>query len=79
MECECVSSKEFRKGRDPRAEAAEGKEWTIQIKLGFTDHPIPKYKEPLIYTGTDTRNDYTKWNVSNQIIQKEVKENYLKK
>lgn len=51
----------------------------MQIKLGFTDHPIPKYKEPLVYPGTDTRNDYTKWNVSNEIIQKEVKENYLKK
>lgn len=51
----------------------------MQIKLGFTDHPIPKYKEPLSYPGTDTRNDYTHWNVSHQIIPKEVRENHLKK
>lgn len=45
----------------------------MKIKLGFTDNPIPKYKEPIIYEGTDTRNDYTQWNVSNQIISKEVR------
>ena len=41
-----------------------------QIKLGFTDPPPPKYKEPVVYQGCDTRNDYTKWNVSNQPIPK---------
>lgn len=29
------------------------------------DHPIPKLTEKKIYEGTDTRNDYTNWNVSN--------------
>ena len=42
------------------------------------DHPLPKYKEGKIYEGTDTRNDYTKWNVSNQVSMKEMKENFQK-
>jgi hypothetical protein len=29
------------------------------------DHPIPKFTEPKIFEGTETRDDYTKWNVSN--------------
>ena len=33
----------------------------IKIKLGLFDHPIPKYKGNIIYTGTETRNDYTGW------------------
>ena len=35
-----------------------------KIKLGFMDHPLPKYKPPVIFEGTETRDDYTKWNVS---------------
>lgn len=37
----------------------------MKIKLGFMDHPIPKFHEQKIYEGTDLRNDYTNWNVSN--------------
>lgn len=43
------------------------------------DYPIPKYTEKVIYPGTDTRDDYTKWNVTNQVISKQFKENLLKK
>jgi hypothetical protein len=42
------------------------------------DHPIPKFKEPIIYEGTDSRNNYTKWNVSCQMVGKDVKENLMK-
>ena len=42
----------------------------LQIKIGLLDHPRPKYKPQKIYDGTDTRNDYTKWNVSNEVIRK---------
>ncbi len=47
----------------------------MQIKLGFTDHPIPKGKDPVIYQGTETRDDYTKWNVSTEILNKEIRAN----
>lgn len=51
-----------------------------QIKLGFTDHPAPKYREPKIYPGTDTRNDYDrgKWDVSHEIDRRDVRQNLLK-
>jgi len=45
----------------------------MQIKLGFMDNPILKYSQQKIYDGTDTRNDYTNWNVSNQILFKKIK------
>jgi hypothetical protein len=42
------------------------------------DHPLPKYKEPKIHSGTDTRDDYTHWNVSNEVSRKSIKENLTK-
>lgn len=42
----------------------------MQIKLGFLDNPVPKYTQQKLYDGTDTRNDYTNWNVSNQVLFK---------
>jgi hypothetical protein len=36
----------------------------IQIKLGLFGHPVPKPSDPKIYTGVETRDDYTNWNVS---------------
>ncbi|KAL4468592.1 hypothetical protein ABPG74_005095 [Tetrahymena malaccensis] len=38
----------------------------IKIKLGLYDRPIPPLKDKIIELGTDTRNDYTGWNVSTQ-------------
>lgn len=45
----------------------------VKIRLGLFDHPIPKEKPNYIYTGTETRDDYTlakkgagKWNVSTE-------------
>lgn len=43
------------------------------------DHPLPKYKEPKIYDGTDTRNDYTNWNVSNEVSRKDFNQGLMKK
>lgn len=40
-----------------------------KIKLGLFDQPQPKIKEKIIEKGTDTRNDYTGWNVSSEIDQ----------
>jgi len=37
-----------------------------KIKLGFFDTPLPKYRPNRIEEGTDTRNDYTGWNVSTE-------------
>jgi len=37
-----------------------------KIKLGFFDTPLPKYRPNIIEAGTDTRNDYTNWNVSTE-------------
>jgi len=37
-----------------------------KIKLGFFDTPLPNYIPPKIEAGTDTRNDYTNWNVSTE-------------
>jgi len=37
-----------------------------KIKLGFFDTPLPKYREPKIEAGTDTRDNYTGWNVSTE-------------
>lgn len=37
-----------------------------KIKLGFFDTPLPNYRPPKIEAGTDTRDDYTGWNVSTQ-------------
>lgn len=46
--------------------------------MGFTDNPIPKSSDPIIYAGTDTRNDYTNWNVSTEILNKEIRANLYK-
>jgi len=35
-----------------------------KIKLGFFDTPLPRFKPNSIEAGTDTRNNYTGWNVS---------------
>lgn len=37
-----------------------------QIKLGLYDRPVPPPKDKMIEFGTDTRDDYTGWNVSTQ-------------
>ena len=67
MEYQCVRTQKFRKRINALAETFESKNLNKQIKLGFTDQPEPKRKDPLIYPGTDTRNDYTNWNVSTEI------------
>ncbi len=50
----------------------------IKIKLGLFDHPIPKYKENKIYTGTETRDNYTNWNVSTEVNKREISNNLSK-
>ena len=43
----------------------------LKIKLGFSDFgPVTSNKSTKVYSGTETRDDYTKWNVSNLITQK---------
>lgn len=42
----------------------------IKIKLGLFDQPIPKLKDKFVEPGTDTRNDYTGWNVSTEVDQR---------
>jgi len=37
-----------------------------KIKLGFFDTPLPKYRPNIIEAGTDTRDQYTGWNVSTE-------------
>jgi len=41
-----------------------------KIKLGFFDTPLPKYRSPKIEAGTDTRNNYTNWNVSTEAVSR---------
>jgi len=41
-----------------------------KIKMGLHDFPMPKYQEKYIEEGTDTRNDYTGWNVSTEPLNK---------
>jgi len=41
-----------------------------KIKLGFFDTPLPKYREAEIEAGTDTRDNYTGWNVSTEAASK---------
>lgn len=43
------------------------------------DQPSPKYKEPIYYAGTDTRDDYTNWQVSTEVSKKYNNDNLLKK
>ena len=53
----------------------------MRIKLGLDDAPLQKFKEKIIEPGTDTRNDYTNWNVSVEVngreYKKRVEELYL--
>jgi hypothetical protein len=37
------------------------------------DQPLPKYKAPVIYDGTELRDDYTNWHVSTEISKRQVK------
>lgn len=78
MERQCLSPQKHGKIINPRAEIAESTSPSIQIKLGFTDHPLPKSTDPHIYPGTDTRNDYTNWNVSTEISKLEIRANLYK-
>ncbi|KRX03765.1 hypothetical protein PPERSA_04273 [Pseudocohnilembus persalinus] len=47
----------------------------IKIKLGLFDQPQPIQKDKKIELGTETRNDYTGWNVSTQMENKELRNN----
>ena len=52
--------------KNPLAEETHERK-LVKIRLGLFDHPIPKEKPNIIYGGTETRNDYTNWNVSTEI------------
>lgn len=43
----------------------------IKIRLGLIDQPVPKAKAVKIEKGTDTRDDYTNWNVSTEQFLRE--------
>jgi len=45
-----------------------------KIKLGFFDTPLPNYRPTQIEAGTDTRNNYTGWNVSTEPMNRFQKE-----
>lgn len=75
MEWQCLSPEEFRKRIDSLTKITQSRHYDIKIKLGFTDHPAPKGSEPIFYPGTDTRDDYTNWNVSTEIRNKEIRAN----
>lgn len=51
----------------------------MQIKLGLFDHPVPKPSEPKNYVGTETRDDYTKWNVSTEVSKKILNDDLSRK
>lgn len=42
--------------------------------MGFFDTPLPKFRPSKIEAGTDTRDDYTGWNVSTQPMNRFQKE-----
>ena len=46
----------------------------LKIRLGVGDFPPVTPKGNKIYEGTETRNNYTNWNVSNLITQKQKSE-----
>jgi len=48
-----------------------------KIKLGFFDTPLPKYRPNKIEAGTDTRDQYTGWNVSVQPASKFQNQNNI--
>jgi len=41
-----------------------------KIKLGFFDTPLPKYRQNKVEAGTDTRDNYTGWNVSTEPLNR---------
>ncbi len=43
----------------------------IKIRLGLIDQPVPKAKTPKMERGTDTRDEYTNWNVSTEQFVRE--------
>jgi hypothetical protein len=51
----------------------------LQIKLGLFDHPVPKPSSPKNYVGTETRDDYTKWNVSTEVSKKLLNDDLSRK
>jgi hypothetical protein len=63
--------------KNPLAEETHERK-LIKIKLGLFDHPIPKYKENKIYPGTELRDDYKNWNISNEIDKKYVQNQFNK-
>lgn len=40
----------------------------FQIRTGLRDEHTPQIREKRLYEGVDTRNDYTRWNVSTETI-----------
>ena len=43
----------------------------FEIRMGFRDQQISKERPNKIYPGTETRNSYTNWNISNYIEPKD--------
>jgi hypothetical protein len=52
--------------KNPLAEETHERK-LIKIKLGLFDHPIPKYKGNKFFEGTETRDEYSGWNVSTEV------------
>ena len=45
----------------------------FEIRVGLQDYTIPKQRPNKIYQGTETRNDFTGWNVSTFVEKNEIK------
>ena len=72
MEPECLLPKEPRGRIGPPEKALRCKFQAYwQIRIGLEKKPFLKFKDKQIHAGTDTRNDYTGWNVSNYVGPKD--------
>lgn len=47
----------------------------FEIRMGFLDQQVPTWKPTKVYQGTETRDFFENWNVSNQVQRKELTRN----
>lgn len=47
----------------------------LNIRIGLESHPIQKFKDHNIEPGVDLRNDYSGWNISTEIHNRQVRRN----
>lgn len=44
----------------------------FEIRNGLRDERVTELKEKSVYVGVDTRNDYTRWNVSTETLSRDT-------